>query len=193
MTVTSPHKRVGLSLLPVATIIHHYRVTNVCSLQDFRFFRFTAYSRKLHPDISDLIAVQLYSCDVRLSCQASYVPFSSAAPILLYSTGFETTWPRLSCGQQIQLGRCSANWSHFSSGGENTHCVVGVSSVAGNVVIEHACTQELDGNPEVIISACYVNQECGLFEELSLLYVCLTSSTRGNWFSWFVVRHCAPD
>lgn len=158
MTVTSLLKRVVLSLFPVRIIIHHYWVTKVYSLCTTRvqiffptvmkWFRLTASSWKFHPDISDIIAVQLYSCAVGLSCQASCVPVSSAARILLYSTGFETAWPRLSCGQQIQLGRCSANWSHFSSGGENTCCAVGVPSVAGNFGPENACVQELEGNPE---------------------------------------------
>lgn len=145
MTGTSPIKCVVLSLFPVPIIIHHYRVITfvVCVLREFRFFRLTASSWKLHPETLAVAAVQLYSCAARLSCQASYVPLSSAAHVLLYSTGFETTWPRISRGQQIQLGRCSANWSHFSSGGENTCCAVGVSSVAGNFVTEHAHTQVL--------------------------------------------------
>lgn len=134
------------------------------------------------------------SCSaLQLCCEAlaarHHVPFSSAACSLLYSTGFETTWPGLSCGEQVQLGRCSANWSNFNSGRENTCCAVGVSSVAGNFAVEHACIGEMEDHPEVIISPCCKNQECGLKE---LLYVCLTSNTRGNWFRWFVIRQCAP-
>lgn len=44
-----------------------------------KWFMLTSSSWKLHPEIADVIAVPLYSCAVRLSCQASHVPFSSSA------------------------------------------------------------------------------------------------------------------
>uniref|UniRef100_A0A8V0XB81 glutathione transferase n=1 Tax=Gallus gallus TaxID=9031 RepID=A0A8V0XB81_CHICK len=48
-----------------------------------------------------------------------------------FPKSFETAWPRLSCGKPIQLGRCSAHGSHFSSGGESAFCAFWVSSAAG--------------------------------------------------------------
>lgn len=77
-----------LSLFPVPVIVHHYHVTKVCSLyykrSDFflaimKWSMLTSSSWKLHPEIADILAVQLYSCAVRLSCQASHVLFSSSA------------------------------------------------------------------------------------------------------------------
>lgn len=118
----------------------------ICMLQDFsptmmQWLRLTGF--QLKTEISATVAVQLYSCAMRLSCQASYLQFSSATHLLLYSTDFETTRPRLSCGEPTQLGRCSAIGSHFSSGGESTCCAFWVSSAAGNLVTEHAWIQEL--------------------------------------------------
>lgn len=132
-------------------IIHLYCVTKVCNLctrtwneQNFIFFPATvkwfrlSFSWKVHPEISDRIVAQLCSCAVKLSCQGCPYALLSSAAHVFFSPGFETTWPRLSCGQQIQLGRCSANGSHFSSGGENSCCAVRVSSAAGNLITEHA-------------------------------------------------------
>lgn len=65
----------------------------ICILKDFsptmmQWLRFTGF--QLKTEISVTVAVQLYSCAMRLTCQASYLQFSSASQ--MYSLVFYRFW-----------------------------------------------------------------------------------------------------